>query len=184
MRLPPIPSDEPAWRCIRSKPKSEHLAARHLKVAGWEAYCPQLRYQKRTTRGPVWFVEALFPGYVFASYPVDAARHVRSIMYVSGLLDFVPELGRIPSDTIHDLQIHFPDSQPHTVVICPSVGDEVQMTAGPMMGMPATITKLLPGSDRIQILIDFLGSPRQMEVSLGSLLGLTNVRATAFGNSG
>jgi transcription antitermination factor NusG len=64
--------------------------------------------------------------------------------------------------------------------MAPSIGDPVQMTDGPLMGMTATVTKILPGAERIQILIDFLGSPRQMEVSLNSLLGFGSARTAVL----
>lgn len=179
MQLPPILSSEPAWRCLRSKPKCEHLAARHLRLAGFDAYCPQLRYQKKTVRGAVWYVEALFPSYVFARFAADSNRHVKSTLYVSGLLEFLPEWGRLPDHVVEDLQRQFADDVPHTVQLAPAIGDPVQMTEGPLMGTEAIVTKISSGAQRIQILIDFLGSPRHMEVPLSSLLGFGDARSIA-----
>ncbi len=171
---------EAQWRALRTKPKSEHLAARYLQTAGFPAYCPQLRHQKNTTRGLVWYVEALFPGYVFAQFSKTEARHVRSINFVSGLLEFTPDWGVVPWKSLEALQEIFPDSQPHTVQILPEIGDEVELVTGPWKGAAAVVAKVLPGIQRIQILMDFLGSPRQMEVPLHTLLGFRDPRVCAF----
>ena len=64
------PPDDLRWRCLRARPKGEHLAAQHLRAAGFEAFSPRIRHQKKTTRGRIWFVEAMFPGYLFCRYSV------------------------------------------------------------------------------------------------------------------
>jgi transcriptional antiterminator RfaH len=57
------------WFCLRSQVKREHLAAACLRqYPEVEAFCPRVRFRKRTTRGPVWFVESMFPGYLFARF--------------------------------------------------------------------------------------------------------------------
>lgn len=170
---------EPLWRCVRSKPKSEHLAARHLRVEGWEAYCPRVRHQKRTARGLVWFTEALFPGYVFSRFALQDHRLVRATTFVAGLLDFIPGCGLLPEQAVNDLRQNFPDDVPFTVEIIPAVGDAVEVAQGPLAGVSAVITRMLPGAQRVQILMDFLGSPRHMEVPLHLLLGFHDPRVAA-----
>jgi transcriptional antiterminator RfaH len=174
---------EPLWRCLRSKPKAEHIAARHLQLGGWESYCPRVRHQRKTARGLVWFIEALFPGYVFAKFPLEAHRYVRATTSVAGLLDFTPGCGLISETALRELQDQFQDAEPLTVLQSPQEGDSVELTEGPFSGAPAVITKLLPGAERVQILMEFLGSPRHMEVSLRSLLGFHDPRIAAFGST-
>ena len=59
----------PFWFCLKAAPKREHLAAtalrRELQVP---VVAPRIRFRKLTSRGPVWFVEAMFPGYLFAEF--------------------------------------------------------------------------------------------------------------------
>jgi transcriptional antiterminator RfaH len=53
------------WFCLRAHAKREHLAAAYLRQhPEVEAFCPRVRFRKRTTRGPIWFVEPMFPGYL------------------------------------------------------------------------------------------------------------------------
>src|SRR5437879_6515630 len=61
--------DEPVWFCLKAQPKREHLAAVALRRQfGIECFSPRLRFRKMTNRGPVWFVEAMFPGYLFVKF--------------------------------------------------------------------------------------------------------------------
>src|SRR6266513_6365882 len=56
-----------AWRCIRTHPKREHIAAAHLRqIRGVEVFNPQLRLLRSTRRGRRWSTESLFPNYLFA----------------------------------------------------------------------------------------------------------------------
>ena len=176
--FPPASSDS-VWRCVRTKPKSEHLAAHYLAKAGFESYCPRLRHQKRTTRGPVWFVEALFPSYAFCRFPLDQNRLVRATHYVAGLLDFTPGCGIVAEDAINDLRNSFSDTEILTVYVAPVPGETVELADGAFRGVEAVVTKLIPGTERVQILMDFLGSQRQMEVPLHSLLGFHDPRVAA-----
>src|SRR5258708_12312989 len=58
-----------AWFCLRAQPKREHIAAACLRqTCEVEVFCPRLRFRKLTSRGPVWFIEAMFPGYLFARF--------------------------------------------------------------------------------------------------------------------
>jgi len=79
--------DEPVWFCLKAQPKREHLAAIALRRQfGIECFSPRLRFRKMTNRGPVWFVEAMFPGYVFTKFvyskqhrAVEASHGIRGI---------------------------------------------------------------------------------------------------------
>src|ERR1039458_7771599 len=65
----------PAWFCIRSQPKHEHIAAAHLKrEPGIEVYLPRVRFKRATRRGPVWFTEAFFPNYLFARFDLGRSE--------------------------------------------------------------------------------------------------------------
>src|SRR4029453_16180158 len=61
--------DEPVWFCLKAQPKRENLAAIALRRQyNVECFSPRLRFRKMTSRGPVWFVEAMFPGYLFTKF--------------------------------------------------------------------------------------------------------------------
>lgn len=165
---------EPGWYCVRTKPKSEHLAARNL--AGFanldEVFCPRIRYEKSTRRGKVWFVEALFPGYIFARFDLTAdLRAVNAATGVLGVLRFSDEYPQIEHVYIQELRDEFPEEEGAVRIIEPQIteGDEVIITEGAMKGLKTVVTRLISGRDRVQVLLEWLGEEREAEVSLQSL---------------
>ena len=80
--------DGPLWFCLKTAPKHEHLAMAGLRqVERIQAFGPRIRFRKLTRRGPVWFVEALFPGYVFARFCFRDLH--RQVSYIPGVTSFV-----------------------------------------------------------------------------------------------
>ena len=94
-----LPGRGPAWFCLRTQPKHEHIAAAHLKDdPDIEIYLPRIRFKRATRRGPVWFTEALFPNYLFARFDLAAclrrvchARGVRGVVHFGERWPIVPE---------------------------------------------------------------------------------------------
>lgn len=177
----------PVWRCLRTKPKSEHLAARQLRVlapGAIEAFCPRIRHRKKTSRGPVWFVEALFPGYVFAQCEWAVwQRAVLATPGVTGQVHFGAYVPEISLDVVSQLRASFSGAdEMHTVHTegLIEVGDVVEVAAGPLRGASGAVARLMPARERVAILLDFLGSTREVEVSLLDVLGLQDARQAAF----
>lgn len=170
----PDSSSDRGWFCVRTRPKSEHLAARNLQSFANldEVFCPRIRYEKATRRGKVWFVEALFPGYVFARFDLaEDLRAVNAASGVTGVLRFADEYPSISDDYIAELRAEFPEQEGSLRVIDPVIveGDEVVLTEGPMAGLRTIVTKLMSGQDRVRVLLEWLGEEREAEVSLRSL---------------
>jgi transcription antitermination factor NusG len=179
---PPANPSPIEWRCVRTKTRSEHLAARNLRSLGdIEAFSPRLRHRKATTRGQVWFIEALFPGYVFAR--CDWAARQRAVLAataVTGLVRFGTNAPPVPDRVIQDLQAAFKDGEILTLADPIAPGDVVDIAEGPLRGVRATVTRLLPARERIAVLLDFLGGTREVEIPLLSVLGLREIRTIAF----
>ena len=93
------PGSVPAWFCLRTQAKHEHIAAAHLrKLPDIEVYLPRIRFRRATRRGPVWFTEALFPNYLFARFDLAAClrwichtRGVRGVVHFGDRWPIVPE---------------------------------------------------------------------------------------------
>ena len=74
----------PAWYCVRTKPKHEHIATANLrKQLALLVFFPRIRIEKLTLRGQRRVVEPLFPCYVFVHCIVEEAAH--DIQHVSGV---------------------------------------------------------------------------------------------------
>jgi transcriptional antiterminator RfaH len=168
------------WRCIRGKPKAEHLAAQHLRAAGVEAFCPRIRHQRKTTRGRVWFVDALFPGYLFAKFTPLQIRLVAATPFVSQVLHFMEDCGAVPDAVIADLRSAVDVKETITVQSGVRPGELVEIVAGPLRGQTVTVTRVLPGAQRVRVLLEFLGSPKEVEVSILTLLSGRDPRVEAL----
>src|SRR6516165_8032781 len=80
----------PAWYCLWSKPRQEHVAAKHLRaVEGIIVFWPRIRYRKATRRGSFWVTEAMFPRYLFAHFTLaEMHRRIRHTLGISGIVQF------------------------------------------------------------------------------------------------
>jgi len=81
-----ISSDQPigSWFCLKAQPKREHIAAACLRrIFEVDVLCPRVRFRKSTARGLVWFVESMFPGYLFVRF--DYATLHRQIILSPGV---------------------------------------------------------------------------------------------------
>lgn len=160
-----------AWYCIRSKVKQEHMAAGSLRqVPEVDVFAPRLRLQRKTRRGPVWFVEALFPGYLFARF--DWERQVKVVQYAHGVLGVVHfglQAAVVPTDVVEALRREVGERELRVIARAVAVGDEVQVTAGPMAGLLMVVQQVLPARERVRVLLDFLGRQVEAEVAIAEL---------------
>lgn len=185
----PTPESDPPedfkWRVLRAKPKGEHLAAQYLRREGFEAFCPRLRHQKKTTRGPVWFVEAMFPGYIFCKFSVrDSLRHVVSTAFVSQALTFMYDAGSVTEGVILDLKREFDEKEIITVKTSIEPGEAVDIADGPLRGSSAVVSHVMPGKERVRILLEFIGGLQEIEVPLLSLITGRDPRREALPRQG
>jgi transcriptional antiterminator RfaH len=162
---------EAAWYCVRSKTKQEHVAAGSLRqVPGVDVFAPRLRFRKHTRRGQVWFVEALFPGYVFARF--DWATQLKAVQYargVIGVVHFGQRPAQVPAAIMDELRRTMDDRELRVIARELAVGDEVQVVAGPMAGLQVVVQQLLPARERVKVLLEFLGRRVEAEVPLAEL---------------
>lgn len=167
---------EEAWYCVRTQVKREHIAAAHLReLEGVEVYCPILRYRKATRRGKVWWQEALFPGYLLARFHLETKnRAVTHAHGVSGLVRFGDVAPRVPDSFVTALreEMTHRDAEGEVLTLPPALveGEEVEVANGPLQGLRGTVVEILPGRDRVRVLLEFLGSTQKVDLDLFSLL--------------
>jgi transcriptional antiterminator RfaH len=124
-----------------------------------------------TQRGPVWFVEAMFPGYLFAKfiYPTQH-RAVESSHGIRGILRFGDRLATLPENIVTALQSRVGAEEIVTLDYSIKVGQSVQIVEGPFQGLEVVVTHLLSAKERVRVLFNFLGRSVEMEVSTAKLL--------------
>lgn len=163
-----------AWYCLKALPKKEHLAATMLlREARIEAFAPRIRYTKKTSRGKVRFVEALFPGYVFARTALrDSYRHVMAIHGIRGVVSYGAIVPSIPDGFVDEIRSRLTkngepieDKEPGL-----QAGKEVTVMEGPFISWHGIITGVVPARNRVKVLLELLGRQLQVELPADSLL--------------
>lgn len=171
--IPPAPTGAgAAWFCLRSQPKHEHIAAAHLRqVAGMEVFFPRVRFKRATRRGAVWVTEALFPGYLFALFDwQNSLRQVQHARGVSGVVHFGERWPTIPAQVIEDLRRSIGENELHVIPAEFAPGDAVQIAEGSLQGLRAVVARAMPGSERVAVLMEFLGRQTMIQLPASILI--------------
>jgi transcriptional antiterminator RfaH len=163
---------EPAWYCLRSKTKQEHIAAAHLRMLeGLTVFCPRIRFKRVTRQGLVWVTEAMFPSYLFAHFELaELHRQVEYTHGVRGIVRFADRYPTIEEGVLAQLRDHVGVKEVKELDYAPSEGDNVRIAKGAFAGLEAVVTEILPAKDRVKVLMDFLGRKMEAEVECSSIL--------------
>jgi transcriptional antiterminator RfaH len=170
------------WFCLRSQPKHEHIAAAHLKkMADVEVFLPRVRFKRSTRQGLAWVTEALFPNYLFARFDwQNSLRQVQAARGVGGVVHFGERWPVIAEQVIAELQAAVGADELHTISATLSPGDAVQIAEGSLRGLHAVVARVMPGQERIAVLLEFLGRQTTIQVPANALLKEGDARATVF----
>jgi transcriptional antiterminator RfaH len=175
-----ISHDQPngLWFCLRAQPKREHIAAACLRqISEVEIFSPRVRFRRPTNRGLVWFVESMFPGYLFARFDYATFhRRVRQSPGVSGFVQFGERLALLPDPLISEIKIRMGTGEIVEVNQGFEAGQNVQIAQGPFQGLEALVTRLISARDRVEILIEWMGRSLHAETSVADLVPLTEPR--------
>ena len=167
------------WFCLRSQPKHEHIAAAHLKkMAGVEVFLPRVRFRRATRQGLAWVTEALFPNYLFARFDwLNSLRQVQAARGVSGVVHFGERWPVIANDVIAELKLAVGADELHTIPTVLQPGDTVEIAEGPMRGLHAVVSRVIPSRERVAVLLEFLGRQTTIEVPANLIVHEGNARA-------
>jgi len=165
-----------AWYVVRTQVKREKLAAEGLRrLEGVEVFLPRLRYQKTTRRGKVWWVEAIFPGYLLAKF--DHFHMSRAVTYAQGvskIVGFGNHVPEVPEDFVEALreEVARHQSENEEIVVDWSVkeGDRLEIADGPFKGMEGEVVQVRSAEKRVGLLLEFLGEMKPIEMSIYDLI--------------
>lgn len=164
--------DDLKWYVVRTQPKRERVAAGSLREnLAIEVLCPLVRYRKATRRGKVWWSEAMFPGYIFARF--NRAEHERAVRYAQGILTLVQFGEYMPSVSesfIKGMLDGLGEAEEMTLSHTVELGEQYEIASGPLQGQTGNVIEVLPGKERVRLLIEFIGGEHTIDVDLMSLL--------------
>lgn len=172
----------PQWFCLKAQTKREHVAADHVRqIEGVKVFLPRIRFQRKTARGPVWFNEALFPGYLFAWFDFQSQfRQVHHAHGVRGVVHFGDRWPAIPAAAIAELQITLGAESLHVVSDAIDAGEKIEIVTGAFRGLKAVVTRTLPARERVQVLLEFLGRQTIAEIHVTQVVREGDQRRRAF----
>lgn len=163
---------EEKWYCVRSRPKQEALAARFLRrEAGLEVFCPMIRFRRSRRQHAMWVTEAMFPNYLFVRFDYRRNhRHVAASRGVVNIVGFGGIPSVVPDPVIAELSARVSESETIVIERPVRVGDEVKLLDGPLGGIQALVTRVIPARKRIAVLLDLLGETREVEIDADRIL--------------
>ena len=163
----PAGKERVAWFCVRTHPKHEHIAAAQLRQEpDIEVFLPRIRYKRSTRSGMAWVTEALFKDYLFTRFDLDSAlRRVQAARSVRGVVHFGYRWPAIPDSAIAELQAAMGGQAVRQVEETLCLGDRVHIGGGPMHGLDAVVTRVMPARERVAVLLEFLGRQTMVELN-------------------
>jgi transcriptional antiterminator RfaH len=172
-----------SWFCLKTQPKHEHIAAAHLRrECAIEVYLPRIRFRRSTREGPVWFTEALFPGYLFARFELAVChRRVHHVHGVQGIVHFGLHWPTIPEGAIQELQGTVGAQEVHVIPDAFEPGDSVIISGGSLHALRAVVTRVMPSRNRVAVLLDFLGRQTVVELPQASVVRETGGARSLLG---
>ena len=168
----PTLEDEPAWYCIQTAPKQENKVATLLRrEASLEVFAPKIRFRRSRNGSPIWWTEALFPGYVFARFEFfPLHRQIRALPGVSTIVQFGERPAALPDDVLAALREAIGDGDTVEIASNPEPDTEVLVVQGPLRGLRLIVTRVMPARARIAVLMEFLGAEREVELDVASTI--------------
>ncbi len=169
------------WYCVRTKPKKERMAAANIaSLHGLDVFCPQIRFRRKTARGPVWFQEAMFPGYMFVRF--DMVEMKRAVSYSPGVLNipvFNDRIVSIPDSVIESIRKNLDEESVVDAGLPLEVGEETTILEGSMRGIKVKVIKVMSAENRVSVLLEMLGTLVEAEFAADQLEHRTDYRVTA-----
>lgn len=154
-----------SWFLAQVRPNADQIARRNLERQGFETFQPM---EARTTmrRGKLTdVIRPFFSGYLFASHPYAIVPWslVDSTYGVSRLVKFGNKPAIVPDSVMTDL---FSSCDPNgliRVVPAVAVGDQVEVSRGPLASFVGHVHRLTP-DERAMILLDIIGKETKVMV--------------------
>jgi transcriptional antiterminator RfaH len=157
---------EQAWFCVRTRPKSEHIAAAHLReLESVEVFNPRIRFKRPRGNHKMWVTEALFPGYVFARF--NWYHLLKAVHYtngVTGVVHFGTQWPIIDDDVVSGWREALGEEELALCEEMPQPGEEVLITSGAFKGLMAEVIRVSSAQRRVAVLMEFLGQQVQLDL--------------------
>jgi transcriptional antiterminator RfaH len=161
------------WYAVKCKPRQERVAELHLKRAGIITFYPQIKEPKIVRRRRQIFINALFPGYLFAQFNVE--HDYRLVIYsrgVHGVVSFGPTPAVVDEELIRALKDRLCNGYVTIPEAAFSPGQVVRIQEGPLRGMEAVFERQILGYQRAVLLLRAISYQAKVVVDLEDIVNL------------
>lgn len=158
------------WYVFYTLTAAERRAQESIRDLGLQTFVPfEKRIQRVPRRKPRLYEAALFPGYGFVRFDINADRW-GGIKHADGVVDLLSSMNipqSVPDSAVEGLKLAesvgiFDRTKP------PSVGMPVEVTDGPFATFIGKVSKARSG-DRMKVLLKMLGGEREVSIPLAYL---------------
>lgn len=160
------------WHALHTAPRQENKVALHLqRDLGLEVFAPRIRFRRMRAGQPLWTTEALFPGYLFACFDyVERRRQINAVPGVTRIVHFGEHEAPVSATIMAELRALVHDNETVEVTADPQPGSEVIISSGSMSGLRVLVTRVMPARQRVAILLELLGTEREVEIERDRVL--------------
>jgi transcriptional antiterminator RfaH len=159
-------TNHPAWYVVHTKPRQEARALENLQNQGFNCFLPTLQVQKLRRQKVQTITEPMFSRYLFIQLDDQSQNWgpIRSTLGVSKLVSFGPQPAKVPPEFIALLK----EAPAETIERMFAPGDTVQVASGPLKGLEGQYLAH-DGETRAFVLVDLLGQPQKLRMTIESL---------------
>lgn len=156
------------WYALRSKPRKEDVVWGQALQMGFDVFYPRLRVHPVNPRSKK--IQPYFPGYLFINVDIDSVglSVFQFMPHTMGLVVFGGEPSIVPDGLIGAIQRRVEEINRAGGEVFDGLkpGDKVWIREGPFDGYEAIFDARVPGSERVRVLLEFLGNRRQVALVL------------------
>ena len=158
------------WYALRSKPRKEDIVWRQARTQGFETFYPRLRVHPVNPRSRK--ILPYFPGYLFVQADLEQVgiSVFQWMPHSLGLVSFGNEPAIVPENLIHELakRVEALAAAGGELFDGLKQGEVVWISDGPFRGFEAIFDTRLPGTERVRVLLELLGSQRKVPIELNA----------------
>jgi transcriptional antiterminator RfaH len=156
------------WYALRSKSRKEDAVFRQVQSQGFEVFYPSLRVHPVNPRSRK--IVPYFPGYLFVAADLEqvGSSIFQWMPHTLGLVSFGGEPSIVPENLILAIQKRVDEINEAGGEVFEGLksGETVWISSGPFEGYEAIFDARVLGSERVRVLLEFLGNRRKVPVVL------------------
>jgi transcription antitermination factor NusG len=148
------------WLIASYKSNEVKKVQSNLLNQNFDFYLPRITIKKINANPKV---EVLFPGYIFVNTSLENYSALKYTIGIKKIIKFGDNISCISSEEIEAIQMAVETSKIGPAVSQIKIGQDVFIAKGSLKGIIAKVCSL-PSKERVNVLLNFLGSRRKVTI--------------------